>query len=150
MIYSNDEPTPTQFRPRTYAITCDNDLTNENFDLQYAWPIRMVNSQWPTCKFFIMALSDIDNRVEDFLRKDLGVSPARITIYHFNHRSPANKYRSAVKGFDSWSELEDDYVLYSTHDILWHAVPEGLTERIKLKREKKNKVQPFIDTMPLC
>jgi len=149
MWYQCDEPTPTQFRPRTYAISCDSDLTKEDFDLQYAWPIRSINSQWPACKFVIMALSDIDQCVEDFMRKELGISPARITICHFNYRPPANKYRCTIKGFDSWVELEDYFVLYSTHDIMWSTVQEGLTSRIKQKREKKNKVQPFIDTMPL-
>lgn len=150
MWYSNDEPPPTKFRQRTYTITCDNDLSEEDFELNYKWPIRSVNSQWPDCKFFIMAVSDADSRVEAFLRS-IGVSPARIKVHHLQSRTPENKYHCETVSFDNILELEDNYVLYSTHDILWipHYVPEGMTSRVKQKRAKKEKIQPFIDTEPV-
>ncbi len=96
-----------------------------------------------------MSVSDADYRVETFLRS-IGVSPARITIYYLSHRAPLNQYKSDLICFENILELEDHYVLYSTHDILWLPpyVPEGITSRVKQKRAKKEKTQPFTDTMP--
>lgn len=147
MWYSNDEPTPTKFRQRTYTIICDDGLTDEEYDLEYKWPIRRTNSQWPTCKFFVMGH---DTRSEEYLRKELGVSPARITIFYLDFQTPVNKYHSETKEYSSIFDLEDEIVLYSSHDIMWippHC-PEGVTSRIKRKRELKNKKCPFIETEP--
>lgn len=149
MWYSNDEPTPTKFRRRTYAIACDNDLTQEDFNNQYKWPIRRANSQHPDCKFLIMAVNNVDKRVEEYLRKGLGVSPARITIYYLAHRVPENKYRSATLKYDNILVLENDFVLYSSHDIIWIPpyVPDGMTSRIKMKRDKKQQTNPFVEVI---
>lgn len=149
MWYSNDEPTPKKFRQRTYTIVCDNDLTEEDFDLNYKWPIRSINSQWPTCKFVITSLSNADLRIESYLR-ELGVSPARITIYHMNYRVPENKYGSELKEYTDRLELERDLVTYSSHDICYvpKYVVDGMTSRIVKLRAEKQKKNPFIETMP--
>ena len=149
MWYSNDQPTPTKFRQRTYTIVCDNDLTEEDFELYYKWPIRSINSQWPTCNFVIAALSNADSRVEKYLR-ELGISPARITIYHMDSQIPENKYRSATKEYTNRLELEKDMVKYSSHDILYVApyVVDGMAARFIKFRAEKQKTNPFIETMP--
>jgi ribosome maturation protein Sdo1 len=118
--------------------------------MKYKWPIRSINSQWPECKFFIMGLTDADDRVSEYLRNELGVSPARIVIYHLDYRVPTNKYKSALAVYSDRAILESEFVLYSTHDILWVPpyVPEGMTSRILRLRAEKEKKQPFVDRMP--
>ena len=149
MWYSNDAPTPQKSRPRTYVIACDNDLTEEDFDLHYKWAIRNINSRWATCKFLITSLSGADDMIDKFLR-DLGVSPARIIIYHMDYRPPTNTYQSATRSFENRLDLEKELMQESSHDILYTPsyVTGGMTERLAGVRREKQKTNPWIDMMP--
>jgi hypothetical protein len=143
MIYSNDQPTPTKFRPRTYAITLDHALTDEDFQSKYEDRIRRVNAQFD-CNFIITYLCKGDLRVQEYLRS-LGVSPAKITIYHLAGGHIENKYNSPTREFDKWSNLENELITYSSHDIGYIPpyVPDGFVQRIFAKRKIKEKTNPF-------
>lgn len=143
MIWSSDEPAQKKLRPRIYAISTDNDLTAEDFEMQYKWPIRRTNAQFE-CDFYLTAVCAADVRVVDYLR-ELGVSPARVVLFCLEGWNFENKYKHEVRLYKDRLELERELVLYSTHDILWEAVPEGVTSRIARLRREKEKRNPFIE-----
>lgn len=148
MQYSNNEPIQTVQRRRTFMITCDNGLSENDFEEQYKWPIRRTNASYSDCKFVIMNISDVDKRVELFLR-EIGVSPARITIYHLESRIPENQYKSETKMYQSRIEMEDAMISISSHDILWtlSTSRDTMVERIVKKRKEKQRTNPFKETL---
>lgn len=148
MQYSNSEPTQAVQRKRTFMITCDSGLSEKDFEEQYKWPIRRTNASYSDCAFVIMSISDADKRVELFLR-ELGVSPARITIYYLDRRTPENQYKSETKMYQSQKEMEDAMISVSSHDILWTLSTSGdtMVERIAKKRKEKQRTNPFKETM---
>ena len=148
MQYSNNEPVQTVQRRRTFMITCDNGLTENDFEEQYKWPIRRTNASYSDCKFVIMSISDADKRVETFLR-EIGVSPARITIYYLQNRVPENRYKSEMKMYQSRTEMEEAMISVSSHDILWTSSTAGdtMVERIVKLRKEKQRTNPFKETM---
>lgn len=145
-MWACDEPTPTKPRPRIYTIATDNDLTMEDFEMKYKWVIRRTNAQFE-CKFYVTAVCAADLRAVDYLR-ELGVSPSRVVLFCLEGWNFENKYKSEVRVWKDRAELERELVSGSTHDILWEAVPGGVTSRIARARKEKEKTRPYIETMP--
>lgn len=110
-------PKPDPFK-RIYFICGHQDLTQEEFNENYARKIRNSNAYYPDCIYFVGDAPGCDRMAQDFLRK-IGVSPERVTIFHRPSEVPENPHQCHTRVFPSTFAAIRAMITMSTHDIAW-------------------------------
>jgi hypothetical protein len=138
MIYSS-RGAPRAYRPRVYTVIANADITDAEFKAHYDEVVRYVSEKYKP-PFVILD----DQRVIELLR-EIGISPANITIYCTSE--PVNKYKYNVHIAADHHTMVREIVDHTTHDILWKR-PDAMhtfVQTIEKSRSDKNLKTPFVE-----
>ena len=103
----------------TYFVSGHRDITEEEFDRNYATALEAAINDTPECKFVIGDCSGVDIMAQNYLVDVLGVDPDRITVYHMLD-VPGNinpKITNTVGGFENDRERDAAMTRASFSDI---------------------------------
>lgn len=135
-----------------YLISGHDDITAEEFEINYEYIIRKTNAEYDQCKYIVGDRKGCDQLTQDFLRS-IGVSPERITIYYDEDCDPPiNKFTYNVIKLNC-VQLYKSMVMNSVYDIMWlrddhqQSVPHKI---VALRKEKINMRKLLYPRPTLC
>ena len=108
-----------EFKNVTYFISGHRDVSQEEFEFNYAPLIELSLSNTPNAMFVIGDYYGVDIMAQNYLVDVLGVEPERITVYHM-FDSPRNinpKIKNTVGGFTNDDERDAAMTENSFEDI---------------------------------
>ena len=112
------EPQPTD-KLVTFFISGHRDITEQEFEINYATALEFTVSEFPDCKFVVGDYYGTDIMAQNYLLDVLGIDPSRVTVYHMldEPRNKNEKVVNLVGGFKTDDERDEAMTNASSSDI---------------------------------
>ena len=112
------EPQPTD-KLVTFFISGHRDITEQEFEINYATALEFTVSEFPDCKFVVGDYYGTDIMAQNYLLDVLGIDPSRVTVYHMldEPRNKNEKVVNLVGGFKTADERDAAMTNASSSDI---------------------------------
>lgn len=103
----------------TYFISGHRDITDGEFERNYALALEQIVNEVPDCRFVVGDYYGVDIMAQNYLIDVLGIEPERITVYHMLE-APRNinpEIKNLVGGFKCDSDRDAAMTAASFEDI---------------------------------